>query len=166
VHPCLLRGMNHAANRKAYGKTVTTSRTSKSSSPTLMPPGVHEALLGAGQRTTCGLQRKRPPLPPYNPMVKMKVTREGERRDEPAPRRDRSQGIRNEPFFEIAKHELPCCPSWKGRAREHGPYREVHGQLLFQPQDLSGGPRRDDPSTTRFSVQAGTHTSGWENPVS
>ena len=113
----LYESIDHAANRNVYGKFVTDfPHVKRLFDRRLLPPGGHEALRRARQRLHALRRPEDRRYLLYNPMVKMKVTREGEEVMNLLHDVIAAKGFENEPFFEIAKHGLPMlCRSSRAR---------------------------------------------------
>ena len=96
----LYESIDHAANRNVYGKFVTdfphVKRLFTDAYCRLVAMKLFAERASDYMRSASTEDRR---YLLYNPMVKMKVTREGRRRDEPAPRRDRGQGVRERALF-------------------------------------------------------------------
>jgi acyl-CoA dehydrogenase len=70
----------------------------------------------------------------YNPMVKMKVTTQGEEVINLLWDVIAARGFEKDTYFEMAAKEIRV-PAQTGRHRpcEHGADRQIYGQLFFQP---------------------------------
>ncbi|NVN89470.1 MAG: acyl-CoA dehydrogenase [Desulfuromonadales bacterium] len=92
----------------------------------------------------------------YNPMVKMKVTREGEDVMNLLHEVIAAKGFENEPFFEIAKTELPMLPKLEGTVHVNmALVLKFLKNFLFNPKEYPEVPRRDDPVNDTFLFDQG-----------
>jgi acyl-CoA dehydrogenase len=155
--------MNHAANRKVYGKTVTdfshvkklfTDAYCRLAAMKLFSERASDYMRSANENDRRYLL--------YNPMVKMKVTREGEDVMNLLHDVIAAKGFENEPFFEIAKHELPMLPKLEGTVHVNmALIVKFMANYFFNPKIYPEVPRRDDPSNDAFLFRQGpTHGLG------
>ncbi|NTV34534.1 MAG: acyl-CoA dehydrogenase, partial [Deltaproteobacteria bacterium] len=155
--------MNHAANRKVYGKTVTdfshvkklfTDAYCRLVAMKLFSERASDYMRSANENDRRYLL--------YNPMVKMKVTREGEDVMNLLHDVIAAKGFENEPFFEIAKHELPMLPKLEGTVHVNmALIVKFTANYFFNPKIYPEVPRRDDPSNDAFLFRQGpTHGLG------
>jgi acyl-CoA dehydrogenase len=92
----------------------------------------------------------------YNPMVKMKVTREGEDVSNLLHDVIAARGFENEPFFEVAKHELPMLPKLEGTVHVNmALIVKFMANYFFNPKPYPEVPRRDDPANDSFLFRQG-----------
>ena len=149
--------MNHAANRKVYGKTVTefshvkrlfTDAYCRQVAMKLFSERASDYMRSANENDRRYLL--------YNPMVKMKVTREGEDVMNLLHDVIAAKGFENEPFFEIAKHELPMLPKLEGTVHVNmALIVKFMANYFFNPKTYPEIPRRDDPSNDAFLFRQG-----------
>jgi acyl-CoA dehydrogenase len=149
--------MNHAANRKVYGKTVTdfshvkrlfTDAYCRLAAMKLFSERASDYMRSANENDRRYLL--------YNPMVKMKVTREGEDVMNLLHDVIAAKGFENEPFFEIAKHELPMLPKLEGTVHVNmALIVKFMANYFFNPKSYPEVPRRDDPSNDAFLFKQG-----------
>ncbi len=149
--------MNHAANRKVYGKTVTdfshvkklfTDAYCRLVSMKLFSERASDYMRSANENDRRYLL--------YNPMVKMKVTREGEDVMNLLHDVIAAKGFENEPFFEIAKHELPMLPKLEGTVHVNmALIVKFMANYFFNPKTYPKVARRDDPSNDAFLFKQG-----------
>ena len=93
----------------------------------------------------------------YNPMVKMKVTTQGEDVINLLWDAIAAKGFEKSTYFGQAASRHSWSPEARGhRPREHRADREVHGQLLLQPGRVPRGrtPERGRATTTSCSTRA------------
>ncbi len=77
--------------------------------------------------------------------MKMKVTREGEDVMNILHDVIAAKGFENEPFFEIAKHELPMLPKLEGTVHVNmALIVKFMANFFFNPKEYPEVPRRDD----------------------
>ncbi len=92
----------------------------------------------------------------YNPMVKMKVTREGEEVMNLLHDVMAAKGFENEPFFEIAKHEIPMLPKLEGTVHVNmALIVKFMANYFFNPMEYPEMPRRDDIANDDFLFNQG-----------
>jgi len=149
--------MNHAANRKVYSKTVTdfshvkrlfTDAYCRLAAMKLFSERASDYMRSANENDRRYLL--------YNPMVKMKVTREGEDVMNLLHDVIAAKGFENEPFFEIAKHELPMLPKLEGTVHVNmALIVKFMANYFFNPKTYPEVPRRDDPSNDAFLFRQG-----------
>jgi acyl-CoA dehydrogenase len=155
--------MNHAANRKVYSKTVTdfshvkrlfTDAYCRLAAMKLFSERASDYMRSANENDRRYLL--------YNPMVKMKVTREGEDVMNLLHDVIAAKGFENEPFFEIAKHELPMLPKLEGTVHVNmALIVKFMANYFFKPKTYPEVPRRDDPANDAFLFRQGpTHGLG------
>jgi acyl-CoA dehydrogenase len=96
----------------------------------------------------------------FNPLVKMKVTMQGERVIADLWDIIAAKGFEAEPFFEIAAHEIGMLPKLEGTAHVNmGLVVKFMKNYLFNPAEFPEVPRRDDNSNDEFLFRQGP-TSG------
>ncbi|MBS0442387.1 MAG: acyl-CoA dehydrogenase [Proteobacteria bacterium] len=92
----------------------------------------------------------------YNPMVKMKVTTQGEQVVRTLHEVIAAKGFENEPFFEIATHEIGMLPKLEGTAHVNmALVVKFMRAFLFEPQPFAEVPVREDASDDRFLMNQG-----------
>ena len=149
--------IDHAANRKVYGKSVTdfshvkrlfTDAYCRLVSMKLFSERASDYMRSASENDRRYLL--------YNPMVKMKVTREGEEVMNLLHDVIAAKGFESEPFFEIAKHELPMLPKLEGTVHVNmALIVKFMANYFFNPKAYPEVPRRDDPSNDAFLFRQG-----------
>ena len=153
----LYESMDHAANRNVYGKFVTdfphVRRIFMDSYCKLVAMKLFSERAIDYMRSASEEDRR---YLLYNPMVKMKVTREGEEVMNLLHDIIAAKGFENEPFFEIAKHELPMLPKLEGTVHVNmALIVKFMANYFFNPKAFSEVPRRDDPSNDSFMFDQG-----------
>jgi acyl-CoA dehydrogenase len=149
--------MDHAANRKVYGKSVTdfshvrrlfTDAYCRLVSMKLFSERASDYIRSANENDRRYLL--------YNPMVKMKVTREGEDVINLLHDVIAAKGFESDPFFEIAKHELPMLPKLEGTVHVNmALIVKFMANYFFNPKTYPDVLRRDDPSNDEFLFRQG-----------
>ena len=149
--------MDHAANRKVYGKSVTdfshvrrlfTDAYCRLVSMKLFSERASDYMRSANENDRRYLL--------YNPMVKMKVTREGEEVINLLHDVIAAKGFESDPFFEIAKHELPMLPKLEGTVHVNmALIVKFMANYFFNPKTYPEVPRRDDPANDEFLFRQG-----------
>ncbi len=92
----------------------------------------------------------------FNPMVKMKVTREGEEVMNLLHDVMAAKGFEDEPFFEIAKHEIPMLPKLEGTVHVNmALIVKFMANYFFNPKEYPEVPRRDDLANDDFLFNQG-----------
>jgi acyl-CoA dehydrogenase len=92
----------------------------------------------------------------FNPMVKMKVTREGEEVMNLLHDVMAAKGFEDEPFFEIAKHEISMLPKLEGTVHVNmALIVKFMANYFFNPKEYSEIPRRDDIANDDFLFNQG-----------
>ena len=92
----------------------------------------------------------------FNPMVKMKVTREGEDVMNILHDVIAAKGFESEPFFEIAKHELPMLPKLEGTVHVNmALIVKFMANYFFNPKEYAEVPRRNDPVNDAYLFRQG-----------
>jgi acyl-CoA dehydrogenase len=153
----LYESIDHAANRRVYGRYVTDF------------PHVRRLLMDGycklvamklfAERATdymrsASADDRRYLL--FNPMVKMKVTREGEEVMNILHDIIAAKGFENEPFFEIAKHELPMLPKLEGTVHVNmALIVKFLANYFFNHKVYPEVRRRDDASNDTFLFHQG-----------
>jgi len=153
----LYESIDHAANRYVYGKYVTdfphVKRLFTDSYCRLVAMKLF-AERASDYMRSAGPEDRRYLL--FNPMVKMKVTREGEDVMNILHDIIAAKGFENEPFFEIAKHELPMLPKLEGTVHVNmALIVKFMANYFFNPKEYAPVPRRDDPANDEFMFRQG-----------
>ena len=153
----LYESIDHAANRSVYGKFVTdfphVKRLLTDAYCRLTAMKLFAERAGDYMRSA-SLEDRRYLL--YNPMVKMKVTREGEEVMNLLHDVIAAKGFENEPFFEIAKHEVPMLPKLEGTVHVNmALIVKFMANYFFNPKTYPEIPRRDDPANDEFLFNQG-----------
>ncbi len=153
----LYESIDHAANRNVYGKFVTdfphVKRLFVDSYCKLVAMKLFAERAQDYMRSANNEDRR---YLLYNPMVKMKVTREGEEVMNILHDIIAAKGFENEPFFEIAKHELPMLPKLEGTVHVNmALIVKFMANYFFNPKAYPEMPRRDDTSNDAFLFQQG-----------
>ncbi|NNJ64095.1 MAG: acyl-CoA dehydrogenase [Xanthomonadales bacterium] len=92
----------------------------------------------------------------FNPIVKMKVTMEGEKVVNELWDVIAAKGFEAEPFFEIAAVEIRALPKLEGTAHVNmALIIKFMKNYLFAPADYPDIPRRDDPADDTFLFHQG-----------
>ncbi|MBT8064306.1 MAG: acyl-CoA dehydrogenase [Gammaproteobacteria bacterium] len=92
----------------------------------------------------------------FNPIVKMKVTMEGEKVVNELWDVIAAKGFEAEPFFEIAAVEIRALPKLEGTAHVNmALIVKFMKNYLFAPADYPDIPRRDDPADDTFLFHQG-----------
>jgi len=153
----LYESIDHAANRNVYGKYVTDF------------PHVKQLFMDSYTRI-CAMKLfseraidymrsaseddRRYLL--YNPMVKMKVTREGEDVINILHDIIAAKGFEKEPFFEIAKNEIPMLPKLEGTVHVNmALIVKFMANYFFKPKEYPEIPQRDDTENDSFMFNQG-----------
>jgi len=153
----LYESIDHAANRNVYGKFVTdfphVKRLLTDAYCRLVAMKLFAERAQDYMRTANDDDRR---YLLYNPMVKMKVTREGEDVMNILHDVIAAKGFENEPFFEIAKHELPMLPKLEGTVHVNmALIVKFMANYFFNPKEYAEVPRRDDISNDEFLFRQG-----------
>lgn len=92
----------------------------------------------------------------YNPMMKMKATREGEDVMNLLHDVIAAKGFEKEPFFEIAKNEIAMLPKLEGTVHVNmALIVKFMANYFFNPKDYPEVSRRDDPANDDFLFRQG-----------
>ncbi len=163
----LYESIDHAANRNVYGKFVTdfphvkrlfTDAYCKLVAMKLFAERASDYMRSAGPDDRRYLL--------YNPMVKMKVTREGEEVMNLLHDVIAAKGFENEPFFEIAKHELPMLPKLEGTVHVNmALIVKFMANYFFNPKAYPRGPAPGRPRQRRVPVPPGADQGTGQDPV-
>lgn len=153
----LYESINHAANRNLYGRQVTdfpqVKRLFNDSYCRLhaMKMFSYRAL---DYMRSASKEDRRYLL--FNPMVKMKVTMQGERLISDLWDIIAARGFEAEPFFEIAAHEIRMLPKLEGTAHVNmALIVKFMGNYLFNPGEFTEMAQRKDNSNDLFLFHQG-----------
>ena len=154
----LYEAVSHAAHRQLYGMTVTDF------------PHVRRLLTDAYVRVvamklftrratdylrSASAEDRRYLL--YNPIVKMKVTREGESAIDLAWDVIAAKGFEKDMYFEQAAVDIRALPKLEGTVHVNAALvAKFMPNYLFAPADYPEIPRRDDPAHDAFLFQQGS----------
>jgi len=149
--------INHAAYRNVYGKFVTDFPHVKKLMTDAYCRLVAMKLFAeraSDYMRQANAEDRRYLL--FNPMVKMKVTREGEDVLNILHDVIAAKGFENEPFFEVAKNEIPMLPKLEGTVHVNmALIVKFMANYLFNPKEYPEVPRRDDPTNDTFLFEQG-----------
>ncbi|MFH0789464.1 MAG: acyl-CoA dehydrogenase family protein [Pseudomonadota bacterium] len=149
--------IDHAANRAVYGQYVTdfphVKRLFTDAYCRLMAMKLFAERASDYMRSASSEDRR---YLLYNPMVKMKVTREGEEVINLLHDVIAAKGFEKEPFFEIARHEIPMLPKLEGTVHVNmALIVKFMTNYFFNPKAYPEVLRRDDPADDAFLFQQG-----------
>jgi len=149
--------LNHAAGRELYGRRVTGFPQVKRLFTDAYCRLVAMKLF-AGRATdymrSASAEDRRYLL--FNPIVKMKVTMQGEQVVSDLWDVIAAKGYENEPFFEIAALEIGTLPKLEGTAHVNmALIVKFMKNYLFNPAEYPEIPRRDDLSDDSFLFEQG-----------
>ncbi len=158
---CLYESINHAANRTLYGKKVTefpqVKRMFTDSYCRLMAMRMFAHRATDYMRSASAEDRR---YLLFNPMVKMKVTMQGERVIADLFDIIAAKGFEAEPFFEVAAKEIAMLPKLEGTAHVNmALVVKFMKNYLFNPQEFPKIPERLDNGNDSFLFDQGS-TSG------
>jgi acyl-CoA dehydrogenase len=153
----LYESIDHAANRNVYGKFVTDfphiKRLLTDAYCRVVAMKLFAERAGDYMRSASSEDRR---YLLYNPMVKMKVTREGEEVMNLLHDVIAAKGFENEPFFEIAKHEVPMLPKLEGTVHVNmALIVKFMANYFFNPKAYPEVARRDDQANDAFLFKQG-----------
>ncbi len=102
----------------------------------------------------------------YNPMVKMKVTTQGEEVINLLWDVIAAKGFEKDTYFEArnARHQVAAEARGHG-PRQHGAHHQVHAELLLQPRSVSRDSAEGGRGRRRFSFQPGSDQRSGQDPV-
>ena len=151
--------IDHAANRNVYGKFVTDfPHVKRLFTDAYCRLVAMKLFCRAGQRLHAVRQRRTTAVSPLQSHGEDEGHPRRRRRDEHPPRCDRSQGIRKRALLRNRQARTPHASQAGGDgAREHGPHREIHGQLLLQSEGVSRGAAERRSANDAFLFRAGAH---------
>jgi acyl-CoA dehydrogenase len=149
--------INHAANRTLYGRQVTdfpqVKRLFTDSYCRLVAMKLFACRATDYMRSASSEDRR---YLLFNPMVKMKVTMQGERVVADIWDVIAARGFEKEPFFEVAAHEIGMLPKLEGTAHVNMALIVKFMQnYLFNPAEFPEIPRRSDLSDDTFLFNQG-----------
>jgi acyl-CoA dehydrogenase len=149
--------INHAANRNLYGKQVTdfpqVKRLFNDAYCRLHAMRMFAYRATDYMRSASDSDRR---YLLFNPLVKMKVTMQGERVVADLWDIIAARGFEAEPFFEVAAHEIGMLPKLEGTAHVNmALVVKFMKNYLFNPADFPPVPRRDDNSNDSFLFHQG-----------
>ncbi len=149
--------IDHAANRNVYGKYVTdfphVKRLFSDAYARLVAMKLFSERSIDYMRSANEEDRR---YLLYNPMVKMKVTREGEEVVNLLWDVIAAKGFENQPFFEIAAHEIRMLPKLEGTVHVNmALIVKFMKNYFFNPKEYDEVPRRDDTANDEFLFRQG-----------
>ncbi|TWI75304.1 acyl-CoA dehydrogenase [Desulfobotulus alkaliphilus] len=149
--------IDHAANRNVYGKYVTdfphVKRLFTDSYTRLVAMKVFSERAIDYMRSAKADDRR---YLLYNPMVKMKVTTQGEEVINMLWDIIAAKGFEAEPFFEIAAHEIRMLPKLEGTVHVNmALIVKFMNNFLFNPAEFPKVPKRDDVANDDFLFDQG-----------
>jgi acyl-CoA dehydrogenase len=148
--------INHAANRRLYGMSVTDfphvrdvhRRLGRLVAMKLF------ALRAADYQRSASLEDRRYLL--YNPIVKMKVTTEGEKVIDLIWDVIAAKGFEKDMYFEMAARDIRALPKLEGTVHVNiALIVKFMANYLFRPAEMPDIPRRDDPAHDAFLFAQG-----------
>jgi len=149
--------IDHAANRNVYGKFVTdfphvkrlfTDAYCRLTAMKLFAERASDYMRSASADDRRYLL--------YNPMVKMKVTREGEDVINLLWDVIAAKGFESEPFFEIAANEIRMLPKLEGTVHVNmALIVKFMANYFFNPKEYAEVARRDDDANDSFLFEQG-----------
>ena len=149
--------MDHAANRHLYGKAVTDFphvRQLFTDAYTRLVAMKLFALRAADYMKGASLEDRRYLL--FNPMVKMKVTTQGEEVINLLWDVIAAKGFEKEPFFAMAAADIRCLPKLEGTVHVNmALIIKFMANYFFAPKRYPEVPRRDDGSDDDFLFHQG-----------
>ncbi|MBF0101812.1 MAG: acyl-CoA dehydrogenase [Desulfobacterales bacterium] len=153
----LYEAMNHAANRNLYGRYVTdfphVKKLFTDAYCRLVAMKLFSERACDYMRTASAHDRR---YLLYNPIVKMKVTMQGEEVINHIWDVIAAKGFEKEPFFEIAAHEVRMLPKLEGTAHVNMALIVKFMQsYLFNPDQFPEVPRRSDIANDAYLFDQG-----------
>ncbi|NOR40394.1 MAG: acyl-CoA dehydrogenase [Gammaproteobacteria bacterium] len=157
VTHALYESMNHAASRQLYGRHATdfpqVKRLFTDSYCRLMAMKLF-AYRATDYLRSASADDRRYLL--FNPIVKMKVTMQGEQVVADLADIVAAKGFENEPFFEIAAHEVGMLPKLEGTAHVNmALIVKFMKNYFFNPAEHPEIPHRDDHANDTFLFNQG-----------
>jgi len=153
----LYEAINHAANRRLYGRQVTDFPQVKRLFTDAYCRLVAMRMFAyrASDYLRCASREDRRYLL-YNPMVKMKVTMQGERVVADLWDVIAAKGFEKEPFFEVAAVEIGSLPKLEGTAHVNmALIVKFLKNYLFNPAEFPEIPERTDLADDSFLFKQG-----------
>ncbi len=153
----LYEAVDHAANRNLYGRYVTdfpqVKRLFTDSYCRLMAMKLFAYRATDYMRSASDHDRR---YLLYNPLVKMKVTMQGEKVVADIADVIAARGFEKEAFFEVAAREIGMLPKLEGTAHVNMALvvKFMHN-YLFKPAEFAPVPRRDDLADDTFLFHQG-----------
>ena len=153
----LYESIDHAANRNLYGRHVTdfpqVKRLFTDAYCRLIAMKLFAYRATDYMRCASGEDRR---YLLFNPLVKMKVTMQGERVVADIFDVIAARGFEREPFFEVAAREIGMLPKLEGTAHVNmALVVKFMRNYLFNPAEFEPVPRRDDLADDTFLFQQG-----------
>ncbi len=153
----LYEAINHAANRRLYDKFVTDFphvRQLFVDAYTRLIAMKLFSLRAADYLRSASLNDRRYLL--YNPMVKMKVTMQGEQVIDALWDVIAARGFEKEVYFESATRDIRALPKLEGTAHVNmALVVKFMANYLFNPREFPEIPRRDDAADDEFLFHQG-----------
>ena len=149
--------LNHAAGRRLYGMAVTdfqhVARMFTDAWARLLAMKLF-ALRACDYQRSASLEDRRYLL--YNPVVKMKVTTEGEKVVDLLWDVIAAKGFEKDTYFEMAARDIRALPKLEGTVHVNiALIVKFMANYLFRPAALPEVPRRDDPAHDAFLFDQG-----------
>lgn len=153
----LYEAISHAANRRLYGKAVTdlphVARMFTDAWCRLVAMKLF-AMRACDYQRSASLEDRRYLL--YNPVVKMKVTTEGEKVVDLLWDVVAAKGFEKDVWFEMAARDIRALPKLEGTVHVNiALILKFVTNALFRPARLPEVPRRDDPAHDAFLFAQG-----------
>jgi acyl-CoA dehydrogenase len=153
----LYEAIDHAANRRLYGQFVTDFPHVQQlfvDAYTRLVAMKLFALRASDYFRSASLEDRRYLL--FNPIVKMKVTMQGEEVINALWDVIAARGFENEPYFEMAARDIRTLPKLEGTAHVNmALVVKFMANYLFEPASYAEVPKRDDPVDDRFFFDQG-----------
>jgi len=154
----LYEAFHHAAHRRLYGQAVTDFPHVKqlfSDAYTRLVAMKLVALRAADYMRSASADDRRYLL--YNPVVKMKVTTQGEDVIDHLWDVIAAKGFENESYFEMAARDIRALPKLEGTVHVNiALIVKFMPNFFFNPSDYPDVPRRDDAADDTFLFQQGS----------
>lgn len=149
--------LDHAAGRRLYGRAVTdfphVARLFTDAWARLLAMKLF-ALRACDYQRSASLEDRRYLL--YNPVVKMKVTTEGEKVVDLLWDVIAAKGFEKDMYFEMAARDIRALPKLEGTVHVNiALIVKFMANYLFRPAPLPEVPRRDDPAHDAFLFAQG-----------
>ena len=153
----LYEAINHAANRRLYNQFVTDFphvRQLMVDAYTRLVAMKLFSLRAADYLRSASREDRRYLL--YNPMVKMKVTMQGEQVIDALWDVIAARGFEKDVYFETATRDIRALPKLEGTAHVNmALVVKFMANYLFKPREFPVIPRRDDPADDQFLFDQG-----------